>query len=234
MASMSAGNGNVTTWIDQQQRRIQQLEAENLELRRQLDNLRRGVGLTLVIEGRAIPLAPQPQPSSSQPGIGSPAPATYAHSNSPALTGSGAPWVPTKAAPKPTFARPRFEPIPTGDTAPFAEDAWLSDSGSAVVPPSRVERVAPTRLRQTASSQDMTPSWLREDPPSPRYSQVNAAGRPREVHPAQAPTDALPSASHAEAEPLRTLAQITGHQQAARQRSTAERRDVFSDSFVLG
>lgn len=52
------GFQDVATWLDQQERRLRALEAENRELRRQLAELRRGVGIAVVIEGRTVALAP--------------------------------------------------------------------------------------------------------------------------------------------------------------------------------
>jgi hypothetical protein len=49
-------------WYEHQQRRIAELETENRELRRQLEDLRRGIGIAVLIHGRPIPLTPL-QPS---------------------------------------------------------------------------------------------------------------------------------------------------------------------------
>jgi hypothetical protein len=246
MASTNATNGTVSHWIDQQQRRIQQLEDENIELRRQLDDLRRGVGLALVIEGRAIPLAAQPRSRSPQPGDGSPVHAPFAHPDSRALATPNVPDLAVGTASTPPYARAQRASAPINETAPFPEAAWLTDSDAALASPRRRDRLAPTPLRQPTSSQDMTPSWLREDAPAPRHSPPNAAVQTHEARPAQAQAmsqflsraqstgDALATTAHAEPVPLRTLAQITGHQQAVRQRGTADRRNLFSDSFVLG
>jgi hypothetical protein len=54
----AGGFEEMSTWLEQQERRVRTLEAENRELRRQLEELRRGVGISVVIEGRTVPLAP--------------------------------------------------------------------------------------------------------------------------------------------------------------------------------
>jgi hypothetical protein len=45
-------------WLAEREQRIQALEAENRALRLQLERLRQGVGIALVIEGRVVPMAP--------------------------------------------------------------------------------------------------------------------------------------------------------------------------------
>lgn len=59
------GFHDVTSWLEQQERRLQTLEAENRELHRQLADLhrqlvdlRRGVGIAVMIEGRMLALVP--------------------------------------------------------------------------------------------------------------------------------------------------------------------------------
>src|SRR5260370_37047776 len=67
MGPMNAEYGDyeqMSVWLERQPRRIEDLEAENRDLRRQLDELRRGVGVSVMIHGRAIPLA-SPSPSGS-------------------------------------------------------------------------------------------------------------------------------------------------------------------------
>jgi hypothetical protein len=52
----TAGYLAMTEWLEQQERQLRALTEENRELRRQLSELRRGVGIVLVIEGRTMPL----------------------------------------------------------------------------------------------------------------------------------------------------------------------------------
>ncbi len=207
MGSINATNGAMSSW-NEQQRRIQQLEAENAELRRQLDDLRRGVGVALVIHGRAIPLAAQPPSYPSQPDSARSGAAPHALSSLSPTRASTPYDAPFTAAARPPHAPPQ--------PSPFPEDAWLSDSGSTLMSPPLT-----ASARQGTSSQDMTPSWLREHPhgqPAPR-----ASARMRSV----------PNASRIEQAPMRTLAEITGHHQAVRQRAPLDRRTPYSDSFVL-
>jgi hypothetical protein len=51
-------DGRIARWLAEREQRIQALEAENRELRQQLERLRQGVGIALVIEGRVVPMAP--------------------------------------------------------------------------------------------------------------------------------------------------------------------------------
>jgi hypothetical protein len=53
----SAGFEGIAQMLLEQKKLMDALEAENRDLRRQLDDLRRGVGISVVIEGKTIPLA---------------------------------------------------------------------------------------------------------------------------------------------------------------------------------
>jgi len=56
----SAGFEGIAQLLLEQIKLMDALEAENLELRRQLADLRRGVGIAIVIEGKTIQLASDP------------------------------------------------------------------------------------------------------------------------------------------------------------------------------
>lgn len=55
--NVSAGFEGIAQMLLEQKKLMDALEAENRDLRRQLDELRRGVGVSVVIEGKTIPLA---------------------------------------------------------------------------------------------------------------------------------------------------------------------------------
>lgn len=57
MDRASAGFESIAEMLLQQKKLMDALEAENRELRRQLAELRRGIGIAVVIEGRTIQLA---------------------------------------------------------------------------------------------------------------------------------------------------------------------------------
>ena len=59
----SAGFEGIAQMLLEQKKLMDALEAENRELRRQLADLRRGVGIAVVIEGKTIQLATEPGPS---------------------------------------------------------------------------------------------------------------------------------------------------------------------------
>lgn len=61
----SAGFEGIAQMLLEQKKLMDALEAENRELRRQLADLRRGVGIALVIEGKTIQLANDPTPPSA-------------------------------------------------------------------------------------------------------------------------------------------------------------------------
>jgi hypothetical protein len=56
----SAGFEGIAQMLLEQKKLMDALEAENRELRRQLADLRRGVGIAVVIEGKTIQLASDP------------------------------------------------------------------------------------------------------------------------------------------------------------------------------
>ncbi|HLG65215.1 MAG TPA: hypothetical protein VKY19_24990 [Ktedonosporobacter sp.] len=56
----SAGFEGIAQMLLEQKKLMDALEAENRELRRQLADLRRGVGIAVVIEGKTIQLATDP------------------------------------------------------------------------------------------------------------------------------------------------------------------------------
>ncbi len=54
---MSSGFDNIAQKLFEQKKLMDALEAENRRLRFQLADLQRGIGITVVIEGKTIPLA---------------------------------------------------------------------------------------------------------------------------------------------------------------------------------
>lgn len=61
----SAGFEGIAQMLLEQKKLMDALEAENRELRRQLADLRRGIGIAVVIEGKTIQLATEPGASVS-------------------------------------------------------------------------------------------------------------------------------------------------------------------------
>ncbi|WP_376796501.1 hypothetical protein [Thermogemmatispora sp.] len=64
--SASAGFEGIAQLLLEQKKLMEALEAENRELRRQLADLRRGVGIAVVIEGKTIQLATDQPMAQSQ------------------------------------------------------------------------------------------------------------------------------------------------------------------------
>src|SRR5713101_9805786 len=56
----SAGFEGIAQMLLEQKKLMDALEAENRELRRQLSDLRRGVGIAVIIEGKTVQLAVEP------------------------------------------------------------------------------------------------------------------------------------------------------------------------------
>ena len=61
----SAGFEGIAQMLLEQKKLMDALEAENRELRRQLADLRRGLGIAVVIEGKTIQLATEPGSNAS-------------------------------------------------------------------------------------------------------------------------------------------------------------------------
>lgn len=69
MDRASAGFESIAEMLLQQKKLMDALEAENRELRRQLADLRRGIGIAVVIEGKTIQLASGAADPSFQSGL---------------------------------------------------------------------------------------------------------------------------------------------------------------------
>lgn len=221
MNAMNADYAQMTEAVHWQQQRIIELEAENRELRRQLDDMRRGVGIAVIIEGRQIPLA-------------APAAASTPHSSvSPAFDG---PWTsaghhvspPTPSAvptPLPQHTTPQraFSAPPpvraTAHTAPpqpaqlphraslrhgeaaFSENSWLTGPAPAVKPapqPPHPQRQQPAQPTPRQESRRVQPQQQPQQ--SPRYT---PPGWLREEAPTVASWETEPEVAPLPAPPLR-------------------------------
>lgn len=204
-------------WVEQQQGHIAALEAENRALRRELADLRRGVGLSVVVQGRLLPVNPTPT-EVPQPNAG-------------------------------TTPHPSYGPVPRPPL--YSESTWITGQARASNPP------APVRHRPITPSQEMTPSWLRDnDPhtppqaPAPRRTLAAATGpyptapRPSSQQYRVAPdrqqtarqrVPARPLPYAPEVAPMPSLAELTGQRPAIRIPgwSQSGERNPYSDSFVL-
>lgn len=219
---MQADYENMSSWIEHQQRHIQQLEAENRDLRRQLDDLRRGVGVAVLINGRALPIAPQPPSYPSQPSADPTMNAQYLPPRQPA---TAQPY-----GPPPMPGATWQSPMPLSAHMPFPENTWLTDTGSiAALPslpplPSQGDFAEP---RQLVSSQEMTPTWLRDSVQDQQPAPFPYANGPT---PAQLRT---PAPLYAKPAAPRTLSHITGQQPAVRLRHPVNPHHPSPESFVL-
>lgn len=244
-------------WIDHLRTRVAQLETENAHLRLQFDELRRGVGVAVVIQGQTIPLAPL----SRQPSAPTPSAMT---GSQPVPPGRSQPAGSISAPFPPAFqpSAPFAEPIGAAPSGPFrtpyAENTWLTGPTPAVSPqraPKQAQRPAGPP-REGRPSQRMTPEWLRDEPPNrannrpfpqqydptPRTtSQTPALGSPGAATSGGQPrprggVPARPLEGQQSGDRLPSLAELTGHVPAVRARAKQARRDheAYDDSFVLG
>ena len=156
-------------WLTEREQRIQALEAENHALRLQLERLRQGIGIALVIDGRVVPMAP------SSPGItaSAPVPAVApAHQAAPAQP-HAIPHMPRHAtAPQPiphpsrhSGARPTWPPL--------AETPAQLPAVGPLTPTSPVSAIgqwAASPPRATGAPAPMPhpePSWFEAETPAP-------------------------------------------------------------------
>lgn len=245
--------GQMPEWVERQQRRIAELEAENRELRRQLDELRRGAGIAVVIQGRSYPLAaPAPSLTGEHPAVATGP--RYPQAHGPAQPADAYPRARPAGAPR----RGYDTPLPAGHHATaeapaFAEDAWLTGSMRAI--PARARLTQPQRPapapRAQSPSQSITPQWLRDDqahasgPREPAtWDEIAAAqdswapGPATGAHTYVRPrVKSRPLTPRLEPVPFGSLAQLTGQQPAVRKPANRERtapRTPLSDSFLLG
>ncbi|HST89455.1 MAG TPA: hypothetical protein VLJ14_13865 [Ktedonobacterales bacterium] len=260
MGQQQMGQGQMSNLMQLQQRRIAELETENRDLRRQLDELRRGAGIAVLIEGQAIPLttlapAPVPRPPVlmhpthlSQPISAMPAmPATFAARPSttsgrmPAVRGTAAPSTPYPRMP---MQRPSTPSVPVRVVAPTRDDGWLTGATPAVRP-------WPLAAMPAARpSSGVTPAWLRDEAPTVVVAPVAPVAPVSQPAPvsqmlSSAPRRRLstgplarPSVPRLQPAGFPTLAQITGQMRAVRAQPQPElwpgERNPYADSFVLG
>lgn len=209
---------DVTEYLAEQRQRIADLEAENRALRARLDALCRGEGVSVLINGRQIPLAALAAAAASH--------AEAAHVR---------PRTPT--APPDLYHHPAQRvPMPPphtpaqGETV-FPEDAWLTSPSPAARPAGPAQRRHNTGAHALQPSERITPEWLREA----RYGTASPQSQPRSQPAAgHGPQDAWSdSYSYGQAQ-FETLAQITGQRPAIRpQRRDPNARNPYADSFVL-
>lgn len=258
MGQQQMSQGQMSNLMQLQQRRIAELEAENRDLRRQLDELRRGSGIAVLIEGQAIPLttlapAPVPRPPvlthsthPSQPMRAMPAarPSTTS-GRMPIVRGTAAPSTPYPRTPLP-MPRPSVPSAPVRAVALASDDGWLIGATAAVRP----QPAAAMPAARPASS--VTPAWLRDEAPTVAAAPIAPVAPVRQPAPvSQMPPSAprrrlstgplaRPSVPRLQPTGFPTLAQITGQMRAVRAQPQPQpelwpgERNPYADSFVLG
>jgi hypothetical protein len=238
--------GRMIEWMEYQQRRLAELETENRALRDRLDELRRGVGVMVMIQGRAYPLA------NGAP-VAAPRTAEFSHATGgfPAVQPSHtAPCPAVPSRPTPPMGTPRIPP----HAQAFPETDWLTGQMRSVHAPAEPPRQPQPQEppRRARPSQEMTPSWLRDEwsasrpvaprppsggagfPPSTPRAQPQPpadptpARWPQRARPASLP---LPSDQHR----VPSLAELTGHRASLRDwAAPSGSRSPYADSYVLG
>lgn len=244
-------------WAERQQRRIAELEGENRELRRQLDELRRGVGIAVVIQGRSYSLAAPPSIHTGEhPAIatGPRAPQAHAPTQMPETYPSRRPTGAPRRAPD--APHPAAQHV-AAETPAFPDDAWLTGPMRAVqAGPRRGQPQKPAQSRAQSQSQTITPQWLRDEQARPSLPLPSGPREPAtwdEIAAAQAgwnqasttgahtyvrsQVKSRPLVPRLEPVPFESLAQLTGQHPAVRKPANRQRpapRTPLSDSFLLG
>jgi hypothetical protein len=207
----------MATFMDELQRRVAELEAENSGLRQQLEALRQGVGISVNILGRALPLASE---------------------------GQEAPPATDRMRQRMPLPAPHTPHSPAG--GPFPEDAWLTGKGPAARQQRQEQPAQPAQWgqqqqqqRDPRPSERITPQWLREGP----QGQGQGHGQGQGQHAAPAPSPFSPRASGEDAWADSYPAAGTperhaqhGHGQPQSLAGWAEQprtRNPYADSFVL-
>jgi hypothetical protein len=222
MASVSERDYNrLVAQLHYQQRAIATLEAEKRELERKLSELRRGIGVTVCIQGQTMsltsPVVTVVNQSTEPP--------------DPGITGIFPMMTdPTPEEPGSTpnaQSRHRYNPSPYG-----AQAGQYGRSGSG----SLLSQSSWRRDSRDQGDRRGTPSWLQDEatewPPlsTPRVTQARPATRVSRPRP--------PYAGPVEPPQFSTLANLTGQHPSARQAETSLRHpqdpNPYSDSFVLG
>jgi hypothetical protein len=204
--------------LQYQQRRIAELEAENNELQRRLNDLRRGIGITVTVQGQTMTLT-------------SPVITVVNQSNEPADPGITGIF--------PTIGKdtPLEQPLPPRSGASAAESGWEREADTAA----RIWRARPLAQRgaehysppTSRSQQHEARDWpsLSTKPHSSGHRSRPVPSIPARGAP---PSPAAPRVQ----EPFSTLASLTGHHPAVQQREHPRGYPSaptdYTDSFVLG
>lgn len=264
MSAMNAEYAQMTDALRWQQQRIIELEIENRELHRQLDDLRRGVGVSLVIDGRQIPLA------STGASLAQDAPRTS--SGHPPIPPTATPPTPIPVSlPSPiTPPQPPQRPNARHSAPAFPENAWLTGPAPAVKPappspqqhPSQPARPMPRQgnhhvgpAQPPQPQRFVPPTWLSEESPTVASWETESEAAPpshpripaQRQHLPHTPIGPVPAEvwraeQRYESGKLPTLAQMTGQHSAVRipgkRKKTGntygDEHNPFTDSFVLG
>ena len=205
-------------WVEQQQGHIAALEAENRALRRELEDLRRGVGMSVVVQGRVLPVNPTP-PEMPRPQAGTPPHPSYGPAPRPPVYSESA-WITGQAhavnTPPPAPA-PRRPATSSQEMTP----SWLRDSEPRTPPPAQ--------RRTLSSATGAYPSTPR--PPAQQH--FRAAPDWQQTGRQRVPARPLPHSP--EVAPMPSLSELTGQRPAIRIPgwSQSDRRNPYADSFVL-
>jgi hypothetical protein len=169
-------------WLAERERRVLALEAENRALRQELARLRQGIGIALVVEGRAVPVAPTrsgsgvivttPMPSVTPPFAGThehPLPRLSAH---PPMHASGPHPIPHP--PRHEQPRPVYHPLAESSARLHAVGPQRPPSPASAT--GKVATAPRPAAGETAPAPRPEPHWSEEDPPTTREQRALREG----------------------------------------------------------
>jgi hypothetical protein len=177
----------VARWLAEREQRIQALEAENHALRQQLERLRQGVGIALVIEGRVVPMAPSSAGVITSAPVPAVAPVPAHNATQPRPVPHPIPHPPlhatgmTGAQPAPHW--PRREPSSPA-WPPLAETPAHLPAVGSLTPTGPVSAIGqwtggPSRAASMPGAQPAgrpEPRWFEDEAPAPATRDVRAHG----------------------------------------------------------
>jgi hypothetical protein len=205
-----ASGEDMAGWLERATARLRELEAENAQLKQELADLRRGLGIAVLIDGQLVPLAPLPPSeqsqqlsTSSQPRVAIPQPNSHlAHTS----------LIPVPAA------TPSQGPAPTGRHT-FGPLATTPDELPAV------RGLLPAAQRPTREWLGSGDAWPEPAAPTRRGRVPRTLGQALTSGPRVRPSV---RGSNPAARPA-----ITSEPQQRERGQGQEPRNPYADSFIL-
>lgn len=263
---MGGGSGRgagvgMAAWLELRERRIRVLEAENQELRRHLDALRQGIGITVLIDGHPMPhgaltssaSAPVGSPVIPTDTRPTPAPSRQAGSRTPIerphISQQGCnPYAPRASGPMPTASGYAFErPWQANASVATAVPALQSGLSLPSMPTTQVPiPAARPAVRPSRATGAHDSSWLTDERPAVPRTATGSGPAPSMSTDLQGGEDAWLRSGAAWPQPAQRpipalsqpdkpmpAAPLPARPVSLPQDQAIAERNVFADSFIL-